>query len=99
MNNDALCCFENIGKAISETYDKYRELTELMSNYIMCVTVGYTVYITEHDIDIFELHFCSKEDDNKTFTILLRKKQLEDMDCILKEIIIPELNNLDSCHC
>lgn len=93
MNNE-LCCMENIGLEMAKRYDAYHEVAELMSQYIMSVITGWQVYITERDIDIFNLNFVSDVSGDSNIVFAVRKDQLCDMDYIMKTTIIPALN----CH-
>lgn len=90
-----MCTMEDIGMEMAKRYENYREYAELLSHYIMSTIVGWQVYITENDIDIFRLNFVSDTDGVENYVFLVRKEQLCGMDYLLKSVIIPELNCRD----
>lgn len=89
----------DMGCDISTAYRKYREQNQILCNYIMSCFDGWQVYMTEHDVNVFKLNFCSERDRRMDTSFLLTKEQLENIKCTLEEIIIPTLVHIEEKHC
>ena len=78
-------------------YENYRKNCQLLCNIIMNKIKGYQVYLIEHDINVFCLNFCSIKDRKYDCSFILTLDQLQNIHCVLENIIIPELNIKKNC--
>ena len=94
-------CVNDMGNAVSMAYLKYREANQVLCNYLMSYFNEWQVYITEHDVDVFRLNFCSKSNRLNDTSFLVTKEQIENIKCLLEEVIIPVIvrEEADSCEC
>lgn len=92
----------NITEEIINPYETYQNGLKILCNYLMSYFKDWKVYITEHDINVFRINFCSMNNRVNDVTFLITKEQLEDFPCTLETIIIPALVNLEQseeCEC
>lgn len=102
MRHDCcICSINEISEKVSMTYKTYREENQILCNYLMSHFTDWQVYMTEHDVNVFRLNFCYEKDRTKDATFLLTREQLENIKCVLEEIIIPTLVHIEEecCEC
>ena len=92
----------NLNEEIVKPYEAYRNGLQILGNYLTEYFKNWQVYITEHDLNVFRINFCSMNNRVNDATFLITKKQLADFHCTLDHIIIPTLVHLEQsedCEC
>lgn len=93
----------NINEDIINPYNSYRNGLQILCNYLMEYFKDWQIFITEHDIDVFRLNFCSTNNRVNDTSFLITKEQLKDFSCTMEHIIIPTIvhleQNEEDCVC
>lgn len=91
-----ICEINKLTEIIGLKYKSYRESCQILCNYLMSKFTDWQIYITEQDINTFSINFCSIINRKYDTTFLITKEQLENFQCTLTNIIIPELIKIEN---
>lgn len=90
-----ICEINKITENLILGYKSYRESCQILCNYLMSKFTEWQIYLTEQDIDTFNINFCSRIDRKYDTTFLVTREQLENLQCTLSGIIVPTLIKIE----
>ena len=90
-----ICEINKITENLILEYKSYRESCQILCNYLMSKFTEWQIYLSEQDIDTFNINFCSRIDRKYDTTFLVTREQLENLQCTLSGIIVPTLIKIE----